>query len=232
MKVVQAMYSGIRFADPGVPFELRALEALLAETVRQFERHFKRLQLLSDSVEHEIQIVLKTSSGDIKDPLTEHPRPPRALPRRELARFLRVAASRVGIVGEVTVLLADDERLQELNRTFRRKNKPTDVLSFPSAEQGGGGDLAISLDTAAAQAAELGHPLAVEVKVLMLHGLLHLAGYDHEQDEGEMRRKEVRLRRELELPSGLIERVAPLSPPRKRAPASPRRRAPAKKGAR
>lgn len=65
MKVVQAMYSGIRFADAGVPFELRALEALLAETVRQFERHFKRLQLLSDSVEQEIQVVLKTSRGDI-----------------------------------------------------------------------------------------------------------------------------------------------------------------------
>jgi probable rRNA maturation factor len=144
--------------------------------------------------------------------LVEHPRPPRGLPRRELSRFLRRAAERVGLSGEVNVLLADDERLRTLNQTFRRKNKPTDVLSFPSAEQGAGGDLAISLDTAAAQAAELGHALDVEVKVLVLHGLLHLAGFDHEQDRGEMLSRETELRREFELPGGLIERTSPKQP--------------------
>lgn len=65
MKIVEAMCNGILGAEAGVPFELRVLEALLGETVRQFERHYKRLQLLSDSVEREVQIVLKTTSSDL-----------------------------------------------------------------------------------------------------------------------------------------------------------------------
>ena len=139
--------------------------------------------------------------------------PRSALPKRELSRFLADACERVGIEGEVTVLLATDERLRELNRTYRRKDKATDVLSFPPAEAAfagapqTGGDLAISVDTARRQAESLGHPLLAEVQILMLHGLLHLAGFDHEVDEGKMARRESRLRREFGLPAGLIQRT-------------------------
>ena len=96
--------------------------------------------------------------------------------------------------------------MQALNRRFRKKNKATDVLSFPSGAPGAAGDIAISLEIAAANAVELGHGLATEVKILILHGMLHLAGFDHEIDDGEMLAREVSLRRELELPVGLIER--------------------------
>jgi probable rRNA maturation factor len=129
--------------------------------------------------------------------------------RRELARFLREAIVATGLKGEVSVLLTDDDAIRELNRQYRRKNKPTDVLSFPAAEIADGiaGDLVISLETAWRQAEERGHALDMEIRVLLLHGLLHLAGYDHETDEGAMHRKEVRLRRKLGLSAGLIERV-------------------------
>ena len=132
------------------------------------------------------------------------------LSRGGLQRFLRSARGLVGLRGEVDVLLADDATLRRLNRQFRGKNKPTDVLSFPAAEDlaaSHAGDLAVSLDTAARQAAEHGHALAAEVRVLLLHGLLHLAGMDHEQDAGEMRAREAELRRRLRLPAGLIDRV-------------------------
>ena len=98
--------------------------------------------------------------------------------------------------------------MQALNRRFRRKNKPTDVLSFPSAVPGVAGDIAISLEIAADNAAQLGHSLETEVKILIVHGLLHLAGYDHESDSGEMAAKEAEIRRKLGLPVGLIERAA------------------------
>ena len=129
--------------------------------------------------------------------------------RRELARFLRAAIDAAGLEGEVSVLLTGDAAIRELNRKYRRKDKATDVLSFPAAEMATGiaGDLVISLETALRQAEERGHSLETEIKVLMLHGLLHLAGYDHETDEGGMQRKEVRLRRKLGLAAGLIERV-------------------------
>ena len=138
--------------------------------------------------------------------------PRAALPKRELSRFLAEACERVGVAGEVTVLVTTDARMQELNRSFRRKNQPTDVLSFPPApvdfagEMAHGGDLAISVDTARRQSAILGHALVVEVQVLMLHGLLHLAGMDHDRDTGQMGRREARLRREFGLPTGLIQR--------------------------
>ena len=134
----------------------------------------------------------------------------RALGKRDLNRFLRSAAEAVGLTGEFSVLLAGDERLRALNLQFRGLDKPTDVLSFPAlpeADGGQGGDLAISLETAAAQAAEHGHPLQIEVKVLILHGLLHLAGYDHEHDRGRMRRRETVLRKQFALPAGLVERA-------------------------
>ncbi len=134
-----------------------------------------------------------------------------ALPTKvTLTRYLREAKAAVGLKGEVSVLLTTDTGIRELNRRFRKKNKATDVLSFPVEDAGFGlaGDLAISVETAARQAQEQGHRLSVELRVLMLHGLLHLAGYDHEADGGEMARKERRLRAKLRLPQGLIERVS------------------------
>jgi probable rRNA maturation factor len=131
------------------------------------------------------------------------------LSKAGLARFLNRARAAVGIEGEIDVLLSDDKALRRLNRSFRGKDKATDVLSFPAGDQAGGmaGDLAISVETAARQAAALGHTLRDEVRVLLLHGTLHLAGFDHEQDAGEMGAREAELRRELGLPAGLIARA-------------------------
>jgi probable rRNA maturation factor len=132
------------------------------------------------------------------------------LSRAGLSGFLRRAQAAVGLRGEVEVLLAGDRMLRRLNREFRGKNKATDVLSFPAmAEMAGvfAGDLAVSLETAGRQAKEHGHLLRDEVRVLLLHGLLHLSGMDHEVDGGEMAEREGVLRRELRLPSGLIARV-------------------------
>jgi probable rRNA maturation factor len=116
--------------------------------------------------------------------------------------------------GEVHVLLADDATLRRLNRRFRGKDKPTDVLSFTAALLHDGyhsqtaGDLAISLDSAARQAAHFGHSLRDEVRVLILHGTLHLAGFNHEADSGEMAAREAELRHELGLPTSLIARAS------------------------
>lgn len=127
-----------------------------------------------------------------------------------LSRFLRSAQAAVGLAGEVDVLLAGDLTLRRLNRQFRGKNKATDVLSFPPPPELAGehaGDLAISLETAARQAEAHGHTVREEVRVLLLHGLLHLQGMDHETDQGEMAEREATLRRQLRLPSGLIARA-------------------------
>lgn len=144
-----------------------------------------------------------------------HTRNHRIPTARTLARFLGEAQSAVKLRGQVTVLLTTDNEVRRLNRQFRGKNRPTDVLSFPAeplqhakpAERVAG-DLAISVPTARRQAAAQGHALAAEIKVLMLHGLLHLAGYDHETDNGAMARHEQRLRAKLRLPHGLIERTS------------------------
>ena len=132
-----------------------------------------------------------------------------ALGKRDLNRFLACAVKALGLTGEFSVLLTGDERLRALNLQFRGKDKATDVLSFPALPQaangGQGGDLAISLETASVQAAAYGHTLQMEVKILILHGLLHLAGYDHERDQGQMRRRETRLRKQFALPPGLVE---------------------------
>jgi len=128
-----------------------------------------------------------------------------------LARFLNRARAAAGIEGEVHVLLAGDATLRRLNRQFRGKNEATDVLSFPAGGDAGlgvAGDLAISLETAARQAARFGHSLRDEVRVLLLHGVLHLAGFDHEADAGEMAEREAELRRELGVAEGMIARVA------------------------
>ncbi|HEV2276752.1 MAG TPA: rRNA maturation RNase YbeY [Acidobacteriaceae bacterium] len=137
----------------------------------------------------------------------------RRLRRRALGAFLDEAAAAVKLRGEVAALLTTDVEIRRLNRRFRKKNRATDVLSFPAAEpQAGdestGGDLAISVEKAARQAAEAGHSLAIELQVLLLHGVLHLAGYDHERDTGQMARREALLRRRFGLEAGLIERAA------------------------
>ncbi len=127
--------------------------------------------------------------------------------RRSLERFLARARRAAGVSGEVNVLLAGSAEMRRLNREFRGKNRATDVLSFPPSVNGTGGELAICAPLAASQARLLGHSARREVQVLILHGLLHLAGYDHERDRGRMARQEARLRRALRLPVGLIERA-------------------------
>jgi len=126
-----------------------------------------------------------------------------------LERFLRAAQRMVGISGEVNVLLTSSAQMRRLNRNFRGQDRPTDVLSFPVVQNGGvklAGDVAISKEIARSNARTLGHSLQTEVKVLLLHGLLHLAGHDHETDHGQMAALEQRLRAKLKLPTGLIER--------------------------
>jgi probable rRNA maturation factor len=132
-----------------------------------------------------------------------------------LERFVLRARRAIHLRGTVNVLVTNSSELRSLNRRFRKKDKPTDVLSFPSLQAARGevmrsaGDLAISFDIARENAKKLGHSVSDEVKILVLHGILHLAGFDHERDNGEMARQESRLRQQLKLDSGLIERVEP-----------------------
>ena len=112
--------------------------------------------------------------------------------------------------GEVSVLLTTDHAIRRLNRQFRGMNKATDVLSFPAPKLTAGevaGDLRISVPTALRQAREQGHALAVEIKVLILHGLLHLAGFDHEATMARWRAASGSCASRLGLPQGLIERT-------------------------
>jgi len=100
-----------------------------------------------------------------------------------------------------TIAFVSDKKIRELNRQFRGLDKVTDVLSFPAGgpDESDLGDIAVSIDTAATQAKENGLELDEEIAQLILHGLLHLSGYDHETDNGEMNRLELRLRRKLEI---------------------------------
>jgi probable rRNA maturation factor len=147
-----------------------------------------------------------------------HPRPHGRIPSaRALAGFLAQAQATIRLRGEVNVLLTTDRQIRRLNRAFRGKDKATDVLSFPAeklvqSKEKIAGDLAISVATAHRQSIEQGHALATELKVLILHGLLHLAGYDHETDAGRMARRERQLRARLGLPQGLIERASSPTP--------------------
>jgi probable rRNA maturation factor len=157
----------------------------------------------------------------------------RRLRVRGLASWLRrVAPPRAR--GSVGVAIVSDARIRALNRTYRRKDYATDVLSFPaeatsppprtgrtrrpkldsssvssvsSAVESSLGEIVIARGIARRQAREAGHPEATELRILALHGLLHLLGYDHERDNGRMRRLEGRLRRKGGLEEGLIERV-------------------------
>ena len=149
-------------------------------------------------------IILEHESNDIHE--------------RALTLFATKAKRAVGARGELSIRITSSAEMRALNRRFRRKNKPTDVLSFPAETPRLAGDIAISAEIAAANADALGHSVDTELKILILHGLLHLVGYDHETDAGEMQAEEAKLRRRLKLPVGLIERT-------NGKPSSPRRRA-------
>jgi probable rRNA maturation factor len=128
--------------------------------------------------------------------------------REGLVRFLARAKRSAGLRGEVNVLVAGNREIRDLNRRYRSKDQPTDVLSFPAGNgQGFAGDIAISADEVARSARQFGHSSVEELKILMLHGVLHLAGYDHERDHGRMARLEERLRAQLGLPTALIARA-------------------------
>lgn len=125
---------------------------------------------------------------------------------RAVANFARRLEREVAKSGRFDCLITGDAELRRLNAQFRGKDSATDVLSFPGTD-GHLGDLAISAPRARAQAREFGHTTEEEVRILMLHGVLHLLGMDHEMDGGRMARAELRWRRELGLPVGLIERA-------------------------
>jgi probable rRNA maturation factor len=146
------------------------------------------------------------------------------LRRAPIERFARTLEKEVGRSRSFDTLITGDAELRRLNRDFRGQDYTTDVLSFPAARrekedmvgrrkrlphQDGRflGDIAISLGRARAQAREFGHTIEQEVQILMLHGVLHLCGHDHESDSGAMARAEKRWRAKLGLPNGLIERV-------------------------
>jgi probable rRNA maturation factor len=153
-----------------------------------------------------------------------------------LERFVRRARRVTGLRGAVNVLLTTSAAVRRLNRRFRRKDKATDVLSFPAMllessdrkRSALAGDIVISADVAAESAVALGHSPSEEVRILALHGILHLAGFDHERDNGEMARREAKLRRMLALPESLIERAQPA----RRASSARHRDTPRRKGRR
>lgn len=130
------------------------------------------------------------------------------LDRAGLRAFAAELQTRVAARRPFDTLVTRDSELQRLNREFLGHDHPTDVLSFPSESASGSiGELAISVDRARDQAAEHGHAIDQELRILMLHGVLHLTGMDHEKDRGRMRRAETRWRTAFGLPSGLIERT-------------------------
>jgi probable rRNA maturation factor len=126
--------------------------------------------------------------------------PTRSVRRGELRSFWQEITA---ALGTATCLVTTDAELRRLNREFRKKDYATDVLSFPGTP----GEIAISFDRAVEQSAEMGHSVDDELRILMIHGLLHLSGMDHETDSGEMARAEARWRNKLKLPVGLIERA-------------------------
>jgi probable rRNA maturation factor len=128
---------------------------------------------------------------------------PAGRPAARLRRLAVAALRRLGVTeGEVGVLVCDDATIRALNRDFRHKDAATDVLSFAGGGSEPGeraylGDIAISLETAGRQAVAAGVPVERELETLLLHALIHLMGYDHETDGGEMNALERRLRGEL-----------------------------------
>jgi len=158
-------------------------------------------------------------------------RAPPVLARSALKEFARILRDQVARGRAFCCLITDDRELRRLNRRFLGRDYATDVLSFPeprvpralsvqspsrplapsglmsSSEKSSLGDLAISAQTASRQAMEHGHSVEEEICILMLHGLLHLLGMDHETGHGQMARTEISWRKKLGLPAGLIERV-------------------------
>ena len=130
-----------------------------------------------------------------------------AVSRRNLESFLRTLCDRLHVTEwEFTIVLANDRSIRRLNQQFRHKDQSTDVLSFPCLSKESRrdsfpirhlGDIMISVETARRQAIQRGHSLEKEIEILLIHGLLHLLGYDHETDDGQMRRRERRLQRDL-----------------------------------
>lgn len=137
-------------------------------------------------------------------------RAPAGLPRGPLEQFARRLRDEVAGGRAFECLITDDRELRRLNAEFLGHDYATDVLSFPDSDvpdRAVLGSLAISAQRAAAQAAEYGHSVDDEIRILMLHGVLHLTGMDHERDRGKMRRVEASWRKALDLPAGLIERA-------------------------
>ncbi len=135
---------------------------------------------------------------------------------RGLAPWLsRIAPA--SATGDVSVAIVSDRRMRALNRQFRGKDRVTDVLSFPSdpttsrrpGERRFMGDIVVASGVASQQARAAGHSVQTEMRVLVLHGLLHLLGYDHDHDDGKMARFEAKLRKKAGLKEGLIERAGP-----------------------
>lgn len=124
-----------------------------------------------------------------------------------LAGWLAAVAPRTAR-GTATVAIVSDRRVRALNRQYRGRDATTDVLSFPAGDGGHLGDVVIAVGVARRQAREEGHALRTELRILALHGLIHLLGYDHDTDQGRMARVERRLRRRGGLPAGLVEREA------------------------
>ncbi|MBM3775716.1 MAG: rRNA maturation RNase YbeY [Acidobacteria bacterium] len=149
---------------------------------------------------------------------------PRQIPRRAVRQFADTLRRRLAPAAAFHVLIADDRRLRRLNADFLGRNYAADVLAFPA---GGGdtlGDIAISWQRAAEQAERMGHPLELELYTLMLHGLLHLLGMDHETDGGRMARREAAWRRRLGLPPARSRRGGATGVVRR--PAAPRQEPP------
>jgi len=139
-------------------------------------------------------------------------RAPAELNRRNLERFARTLRGEVAKGAGFTCLITGDSELRRLNREFLGKDYPTDVLSFPVGQASRPvlqlGEMAISAARARRQAAAFGHSFEGEIRILMLHGLLHLLGMDHETDRGQMKRAEARWRQRLSLPEGLVGRAS------------------------
>ena len=142
------------------------------------------------------------------DPLITYRRKPATLDVPSLETFAELVHNRVARGREFHCRITNDAELQALNAQFLKKDYATDVLSFPSQNNGSIGDVAISLERARAQAKEWRHSTEDEIRILILHGVLHLLGMDHESDTGQMRRAELRWRRKLALPTSLIRRTA------------------------
>lgn len=161
--------------------------------------------------------VTRTRAPGLRVEIVKAPPVPARVPAPALARWLARVAPR-GVAGEVVVLLTTDARVRALNRRYRRQDHVTDVLSFPALRVRPSvsglrsrllGDIVIAIGRAGRQAREAGHSLATELRVLSLHGLLHLLGFDHESDGGQMVKLEAALRRKGGLREGLIQRTRP-----------------------